>query len=189
MGASVGENVVIAPRTSSRGSSLNCEPSESSRCHCDQVRGLLAVAGTVTATEPSSPFSSWSASNSTWLAPRSFSSWTWVVAGIVCGDGITSGEAGVGLTRERGKWGWGIEGSALGECAVEGIDGEDRARGKCGDGGREAERVAEPVVLSRGYLSHPPAVKDVGVAQGGRGYREPPPVRAGAVCSSSQLLG
>lgn len=80
MGASVGENVVIAPRTSSRGSSLNREPSESSRCHCDQVRGLLAVAGTVTATEPSSPFSSWSASNSTWLAPRSFSSWTWVVA-------------------------------------------------------------------------------------------------------------
>ena len=80
MGASVGDNVVIAPRTSSRGSSLNCEPSESSRCHCDQVRGLLAVAGTVTATEPSSPFSSWSASNSTWLAPRSFSSWTWVVA-------------------------------------------------------------------------------------------------------------
>lgn len=88
-----------------------------------------------------------------------------------------------------GGGGEGIEGSALGECAVEGIDGEDGARGKCGDGGREAERVAEPVVLSRGYLPHPPAVKDVGVAQGGRGYREPPPVRAGAVCSISQLLG
>ena len=39
MGASVGENVVIALRTSSRGSSLNCEPSESSRCHCDLVIG------------------------------------------------------------------------------------------------------------------------------------------------------
>lgn len=80
MGALVGENVVIAPRTSSRGSSLNCEPSESSRCHYDQVRGLLAVGGTVTATESSSPFSSWSTSYSTWLAPRSFNSWTWVVA-------------------------------------------------------------------------------------------------------------
>lgn len=166
MGASVGENVVISPRTSSRGSSLNCEPSESSRCHCDQVRGLLAVAGTVTATEPSSPFSSWSASNSTWLAPRSFSSWTWVVAVVGASE-----EAPL----ENAPW--------------KGLMGRTEHAESVATVRREAERVAEPVVLSRGYLSHPPAVKDVGVAQGGHGYREPPPVRAGAVCSSSQLLG
>lgn len=52
-----------------------------------------------------------------------------------------------------GGGGEGIEGSALEECAVEGIDGEDGARGKCGDGGREAERVAEPVVPGRRYAS------------------------------------
>lgn len=37
------------------------------------------------------------------------------------------------LAPGRGGGGEGIEGSALGECAVEGIDGEDGARGKCGD--------------------------------------------------------
>lgn len=165
MGASVGENVVISPRTSSRGSSLNCEPSESSRCHCDQVRGLLAVAGTVTATEPSSPFSSWSASNSTWLAPRSFSSWTWVVAVVGASE-----EAPL----ENAPW--------------KGLMGRTEHAESVATVRREAERVAEPVVLSRGYLFHSPAVKDVDVAQGGRGYRSPQRPSP-AFCPSSQLLG
>ena len=51
-----------------------------------------------------------------------------------------------------GGGGEGIEGSALEECAVEGIDGEDGARGKCGDGGWEAERVAAVVRASWGRL-------------------------------------